>query len=663
MNIDQLLDQMTLKELSGQLMHQVAPIPRLNLRGYCYWSEGLHGLARAGLATVFPQAIALASTFNPVLIKKMAKAIGVEARVKFNLAIKNSNQVPIYQGLHIWSPVLNVFRDPRWGRGQETFGEDPFLIAKMGIAYVQGIQTKLDGLHPLTDATIKHAFVHSGPELHRKEFNAIVDDEDFHATYLKAFEMVIKKAKPSGVMMAYNAINGVPCVVNTHLTKKIIRDRWHFDGYLVSDCQAVESVHQNHRYTETMKETVTKTIDAGINLTCGFNQAEMLSYLQSSPKAVEEIKLLLRPLLLSRQKLGIDQINHSYAHFNDQHLESKIHQQINLRLAEESIILLENNGLLPLQNKKSKLGVLGNNANNENALLGNYHGRPSRSITPLDGLKVEFKQAQIRYAMGCQVEETKSWLEQPLNEALSIIEWAEILVLVLGIDSRYEGEENDASLSTINGDRVSLEYSQSQMKLITAAIHSGKPVVLVNISGSPMIIPNLPFAAVIQQFYGGALAGKALARIMSGKKAPSGKLPISFPNSMEDLPPFENYNMAHRTYRFETRPSKYSFGYGLTYGKCQILSVDKIDGQLNVRIKNNANRPLKQLLQVYLLPNQPKKTLRELISFKKITINPGQIAVHRIRLFPRGKPINRSKSRWIISLNGPYDQEAKICEC
>jgi beta-glucosidase len=662
MNIDQLLNQMTLEELSGQLMHQVAPIPRLNLRGYCYWSEGLHGVARAGLATVFPQAIALASTFNPMLIKKMAKAIGIEARVKFNRAIKYANQVPIYQGLHLWSPVLNVFRDPRWGRGQETFGEDPLVIATMGIAYVEGIQTKLDGQHPLADATIKHAFVHSGPERDRKKFNAIIDEKDFHATYLKAFEMVIKKAKPSGIMMAYNAINGVPCVVNKDLITKIIKDRWHFDGYLVSDCQAVESVHQHHRYTQTMKQTVIQTIDAGINLTCGLNQVEMLSYLESGSKEVEEVKRLLKPLLLSRQRLGIDELNPPYAHFTEQELESKKHQQTNLKLAEESIVLLENNGLLPLQNKKFKLGVLGNNANNVDALLGNYHGRPSRSITPLDGFKVALNQTQIRYALGCEVGETKSWLEQPFNEALSVIEWAEILVLVLGIDSRYEGEENDALLSTINGDKVSLEYSQSQMKLIHAAIQSGKPVVLVNISGSPMIIPNLPFAAVIQQFYGGALAGKALANIISGRVAPSGKLPISFPHSMKELPPFENYDMTNRTYRYETKPSRYSFGYGLTYGQCQILSVDRIGNQFTVNIKNNANKILKQTLQIYWMPKHPDKILRELVFFKKITIKAGQIAVHRIRLFPRGKPEDNLTSRWVVSLNGPYDQEAINCE-
>jgi beta-glucosidase len=662
MNVDEIINRMTLEELSGQLMHSVAPIPRFHLRGYCYWSEGLHGVARAGLATVFPQSIALASTFNPALIKKMARAIGVEARVKFNQAIQVSNQVPIYQGLHIWSPVLNVFRDPRWGRGQETFGEDPCLIAAMGVAYVQGLQSKLDGIHPLADATIKHAFVHSGPEHQRKRFNATVDQDDLKQTYLRAFETVIKKGKPSGVMMAYNAVNGVPCVMNQKFTQELIQDKWGFKGYLVSDCGAVESMHQDHQVTSSMKESVLQTIQAGINLTCGYNRPEIRSYLDTGEDALSRIRLLLKPLLDSRQRLGIDNERPPYANLNETHLESKTHQNINLKLAEESIVLLENHGILPLSNSTYKLGVLGNNADNIYAHLGNYHGRPSKIVTAVEGLKQRFKNAHIRHAVGCQVDEIKSWLEQPFNEAKSIVDWADILILVLGIDARYEGEENDAVLSPLNGDKASLEYSASQMQLVHAALKSGKPVILVNISGSPMIIPKLPFAAVIQQFYGGSLAGKALANIISGRCIPSGKLPVSFPTTTSELPAFDNYDMSNRTYRYQDHPSAYSFGYGLTYGHCSIAAIKPMDTHWQVTLNNESKLKLKPTLQLYRLPLPSQKLNREMIYFKKINLKSRSSNQHYTIPYPRGKPSESTHDRWLISLNGPYDKEAKTIE-
>lgn len=652
MNYSTIIPQLTIDELTGQLMHHAPSIPRFGIREYHYWNEGLHGVARAGKATVFPQAIGLASTFDPNLIQKMATVIGKEARVKFNLALRYHPQVPIYQGLHLWSPVLNVFRDPRWGRGQETYGEDPLLIAKLGTAYVKGLQRKLDGKYPLADATIKHAFVHSGPEANRQQFNAEVTDEDLESTYLPAFKSVIQEAKPSGVMMAYNRINGVPCVIAKTWIEEVIRNQG-FQGYIVSDCQAVESLHRFHGATSSMEESVLATIRAGLDLTCGNNQEALKRLIENGQLNKEDLYPSLSRIWQSRQRLGIDDLTPPYQTFNEALLECPEHQRLNLKIAESSVVLLKNEGLLPLFEDPQRLAVIGNNAHNIHALTGNYHGRSDTWITPYLGIKKVFKKSDVRYAQGCEADPViHSWLEQPLNEAKSLMDWAEIIILVLGLDARYEGEENDASRSPLNGDKATLSLSASQMALIKAAQASQKPIILVNISGSPLIMPTAGIDAVIQQFYGGSLAGLALARVLSGKTNPSGKLPVTFVDDESLLPPITSYAMAKRTYRYSSTLPLYTFGYGLNYDRTRILSVERKQDHVIFKLENPSTYLAKPVLQIYQFSTNPKNPKRTLIAFKKIKMMRNEIKVVSIKV-----EALKSNDALFASLNGPNTKE------
>jgi beta-glucosidase len=566
-----LISLMTIEEKISQLSHESAAIQRLGIQSYNHWNEGLHGVARAGIASVFPQAIGLAATFNANLVKKMATIIGTEARAKFNQARKNGGSL-IYQGITIWSPNINIFRDPRWGRGQETYGEDPLLTSIMGTMYVKGIQKKNQQGYRLADATIKHFFAHSGPEQLRHQFNAIISKKDMEETYLYAFKEIIKNASPAGVMGAYNQVNGeLPCG-SDDLLKKLLRKRLKFKGYVVSDCWAINDFHNGHRVTKNPVESASKAINAGCDLACGDSYQHLYDAKQQDLIDEKTIDISLQRLYISRYRLGMFDKACDFNHITHENLKLKTHKQTNLRLAEEGIILLKNDGILPLnEHAKQKIAIIGHNANNFYALYGNYHGTPENFETIYQGLCKAYPHIDFRYAQGSVVDhDPQSWEYQPINEAKEVANWADIIVMILGIDSTLEGEENDASKSSLNGDKSTLMYLLNHRQLIDEMSKFSKPMILINVSGSAMIFPTDKFNAIVQQFYGGEYAGRALAHVLFGKTNPSGHLPITLYEHEHELPSFDDYSMMNRTYKFFKGSVLFPFGYGLSYSHFQI---------------------------------------------------------------------------------------------
>lgn len=616
-----LVRQMTTEEQIDQLMHHAPAIERLGIPRYNYWNEGLHGVARAGIATVFPQAIGLASTFNPKLIRQVAEVISTEARAKYNLS-KTFGGTDIYQGITLWSPNINIFRDPRWGRGQETYGEDPHLTTKMAIAFVKGLQEGEDPVFRKTDSTIKHYFAHSGPEGKRHGFNAKVSEKDLNETYLKAFRHVIHDAKPAGVMGAYNLVNGKACSGNEIYIEQWLRKSYGFNGYFVSDCGAIQDFHQGHHLTRTPEESAVLGLQSGCDLNCGDTYQYLHQALEKGWISKEDIERSCIRLFESRYRLGMFDET-VYDAIGLDRLSSKKHQKINLKAAEESIVLLKNNGILPLEKGKyERIAVIGNNANTADALLGNYHGTPDHIITPYQGIKAFDTHAEVRYALGAiPLGTPKGWLEQPIREGVSLAKWADLVILVLGIDNTIEGEENDARNSLSNGDKITLEYSESQKQLIDSVMTLGKPVILVNISGSAMIIPSHPFDGIIQQFYGGSLAGEALANILYGKVNPSGKLPVTFYRKDEDLPDFDDYAMKGRTYRYFNKEVLYPFGYGLSYASFEITDMMCTHKTCSVTIRNVSSTEGSEVVQLYAKFQESCETpIYELIGFEKVTL-------------------------------------------
>jgi beta-glucosidase len=618
-----LVSQMTVDEKIMQLMHSAPAIERLNIPKYNYWNEGLHGVARAGIASVFPQAIGLAATFNPKLIRDVASVISTEARAKYNQS-RSFGGTEIYQGITLWSPNINIFRDPRWGRGQETYGEDPYLTSMMGTAYVKGLQEGEDPIFRKTDATIKHFFAHSGPESKRHGFDAKVSLKDINETYTKAFRTIIERANPAGVMGAYNRVNGKVCSGDQDYIESLLRTQYGFKGYYVSDCGAISDFHQGHHITKSATQSAALGLSSGCDLNCGDTYVNLKDALEKGFIHEHQINMSVERLFEARIRLGMFEQT-KYDEITIDVIDSKKHQKINLKAAQESIVLLKNNGILPIsKGTYRKIAVIGNNGNNIDAVMGNYHGTASSIITPYQGIQQEDSHAVVKYGVGAVPQGTpKGWLEHPIREGVALAKWADLVILVLGIDNTIEGEENDARHSLAQGDKVTLEYSISQKQLIDAVMKLNKKVVLVNISGSAMIIPNAPFDAIIQQFYGGQFAGKALADVIYGNVNPSGKLPVTFYARMEDLPDFDDYQMKGRTYRYFNQEVQFPFGYGLSYSKFEIKSLSCTKKTCTLEITNSSEIKGMEVIQLYAKYNENFETpIYELIGFLKVSVNP-----------------------------------------
>lgn len=561
----ELVSKMTLEEKMSQMRYDAPAIERLGVPAYNWWNECLHGVARSGAATVFPQAIGMAASFDTDTMHEVATAISDEARAKYN-EYKKFGYTDMYQGLTYWSPNINIFRDPRWGRGHETYGEDPYLTGRMGSAFIRGLQG--EGKYRKLDATIKHYAVHSGPEKLRHSFDVKVSEKDLYETYLWAFKYCIDNADPSAVMGAYNRYDGEPCCASKRLLGEILYGEFGFKGYVVSDCGAIVDMHKHHMVTADTAESAALAVNSGCQLNCGKAYHWLIEAYERDLVDEETITAAVEKLFEARFRLGMFDDDCEYDKIPYDVIECERHRELNRKMAHKSIVLLKNDGILPLEGHKT-IAVIGPNSDEVSVLLGNYHGRPSHYTTLLRGIQ-DGSDAKVIYAKGCHHfrEDTGYWAEKPMNEALIAAKRADVVILCMGLTPLMEGEQGDAFNGvTDSGDRIDIEYPEPQRKLIDAILNLGKPTVLVNVSGSCVALyrEKERCNAILQCFYPGAEGGNALANILFGKVSPSGRLPVTFYNSLSELPPFEDYSMENRTYKFFKGEPCYPFGHGLSY--------------------------------------------------------------------------------------------------
>ena len=631
----ELVSKMTLEEKASQLKFDSPAIDRLGVPEYNWWNEALHGVARAGTATMFPQSIALGATFDDDLLQEIGDVIGTEGRAKYNMQSTRGDR-DIYKGLTFWSPNVNIFRDPRWGRGHETYGEDPYLTSRLGVRFVKGIQG--DGEYLKAAACAKHFAVHSGPERERHFFDAIASRKDMEETYLPAFEACVTEANVEAVMGAYNRTNGEPCCAHEVLMNEYLRGKWGFEGHYVSDCWAIKDFHENHKVTETPEQSVKLALEMGCDVNCGCTYQRILDAVAEGildEKYIDRscIRLFTTRFLLGLfDKTELDDIPYSK-------VECKEHIDLSHRATKESVVLLKNDGILPLDKKVTKkIAVIGPNANHRTALIGNYHGTSSRYITVLEGIQDELgDDGRVFYSEGSHLWQDRieflSKEGQPdlLAEARAVCDEADAVVLVVGLDEILEGEEGDAG----PGDKVDLLFPRPQRILMDTVFSTGKPVILVNMCGSAMDLREADekAAAILQAWYPGARGGKDVADIIFGNVSPSGKLPLTFYESSDDLPDIKDYSMKNRTYRYFEGTPLYPFGFGLTYSDCCVnaMIVDKAEGEFDgvnvtVSVKNNGSVDTEEVVQVYIKDEEFQLAIRNfsLCGFKRISLKAGE---------------------------------------
>lgn len=634
-----LVDQMTVEEMASQLRYDAPAIERLHIPAYNWWSEGLHGVARAGTATVFPQAIGLAATFDPVLIEKIGDTIATEARAKYNAASAHGDR-DIYKGLTIWSPNVNIFRDPRWGRGHETYGEDPYLTSRLGESFVKGLQG--DGSYLKTAACAKHFAVHSGPEKERHHFDAKATRKDMWETYLPAFQACVEAGVES-VMGAYNRTNGEPCCANTYLMEEVLRGKWHFEGHYVSDCWAIKDFHENHKVTRNAEESAYLALEKGCDLNCGCTYREIMPAYKKGDLPLSLIRRAAIRLFTTRFLLGMFDKT-EYDEIPYETIACKEHLALAKKAAEESIVLLKNDGILPLKKKKGMtIGVIGPNADSREALIGNYHGTPPRYITVLEGIQDYLgEDGRVLYAQGCHLyKDREEALAQPddrISEAVSCAEHADVVVLCLGLDETLEGEEGDTGNSYASGDKLDLLLPPPQQRLLEAVAKTKKPFIVCLLAGSAMDLnfADQEAAAILQAFYPGAEGGREVARLLFGEYSPSGKLPVTIYRDLTEMPAFTDYTMRGRTYRYLTKKPLYPFGYGLTYSDCVIDEIqpekeytyeDAVkDGiEIKVHVENRGSYDTEEVLQGYVKVQSPNEVLHPKLGvFARIHIKAGE---------------------------------------
>lgn len=634
-----LVDQMTVEEMASQLRYDAPAIERLHIPAYNWWSEGLHGVARAGTATVFPQAIGLAATFDPVLIEKIGDTIATEARAKYNAASAHGDR-DIYKGLTIWSPNVNIFRDPRWGRGHETYGEDPYLTSRLGESFVKGLQG--DGSYLKTAACAKHFAVHSGPEKERHHFDAKATRKDMWETYLPAFQACVEAGVES-VMGAYNRTNGEPCCANTYLMEEVLRGKWHFEGHYVSDCWAIKDFHENHKVTRNAEESAYLALEKGCDLNCGCTYREIMPAYKKGDLPLSLIRRAAIRLFTTRFLLGMFDKT-EYDEIPYETIACKEHLALAKKAAEESIVLLKNDGILPLKKKKGMtIGVIGPNADSREALIGNYHGTPPRYITVLEGIQDYLgEDGRVLYAQGCHLyKDREEALAQPddrISEAVSCAEHADVVVLCLGLDETLEGEEGDTGNSYASGDKLDLLLPPPQQRLLEAVAKTKKPFIVCLLAGSAMDLnfADQEAAAILQAFYPGAEGGREVARLLFGEYSPSGKLPVTIYRDLTEMPAFTDYTMRGRTYRYLTKKPLYPFGYGLTYNDCVIDEIqpekeytyeDAVkDGiEIKVHVENRGSYDTEEVLQGYVKVQSPNEVLHPKLGvFARIHIKAGE---------------------------------------
>ncbi len=606
----EIVAKMTVEEKISQLIYTAPAIERLGIDEYNWWNEGSHGVARSGTATVFPHAIAMAATFDPELIGEVADAISTEGRAKYNKHVKYGDH-DIFKGLTFWAPNINIFRDPRWGRGQETFGEDPFLTAQLGVSFVNGIQGKGEFLK--ASACSKHYAVHSGPEKNRYGFNAITDMHDLWETYLPAFEKTVK-AGVSGVMGAYNRTNDEPCSAHSYLLVDVLRKKWNFDGYIVSDCDAVGDIYKFHKYVETLTEAAAVSLKNTCDLNCGKTYELLIDAYEMDLITEDEITAAAENLFTIRYLLGEFEEVRPYSDIGLDKLDSKEHKALNLRTAEQCITLLDNkDNFLPLdKNTDKKIAVIGPNSLSVTALEGNYNGYASEYVTVADGIRRIFRNAQISVEKGCNycLEHLNycGGFGNMISDGIAIAAEADITILALGLDCSIEGEDTGFDNDyTISGDKRSLYLPATQQKLAEAVCDVCENVIVVLLCGSSIDVGEKVrnhAKAVIHAWYPGSLGGLALAEILAGESNPSAKLPVTIYRGDHNLPDFEDYNMKGRTYRYIDGDALYPFGFGLSYTKyayknAKLVAADDEKITVCAEVENIGGFKGKEIVQVY----------------------------------------------------------------
>jgi len=640
--VKDLVSKLTLEEKVYQMMNSSPAIPRLNIPAYDWWNEALHGVARSGVATVFPQAIAFGATFDDHLIHKVSTAISDEARAMYNAA-QADDYHQRFGGLTFWTPNINIFRDPRWGRGQETYGEDPFLTSKIGVAFVTGMQGD-DPTHLKVAACAKHFAVHSGPERLRHTFNAEASPKDLFETYLPAFKALVD-AHVEAVMCAYNRTNNEPCCGSNLLLQDILRDKWQFKGHVVSDCGAIADFYMGHHVVPGQAEAVALSVKHGVDLNCGDEYPALLEAVKRGLITEKEIDAALATLLKTRFKLGMFDPKGTgpYDHISESVINSPEHRELAKQVALESIVLVKNNGVLPLRNDLPKYFVTGPTAANQDALIGNYYGVNPQMTTILEGLASGISHAsQMQFKPGILLDRPNA---NPIDWTTGDAKASNVTFVAMGITGLLEGEEGESIGSPTYGDRLDYNLPQNQIDFLKKLREGNKnKIVAIITGGSPMNLAEVQELAdaVLLVWYPGEEGGHAIADIIFGKVSPSGRIPVTFPKSFDQLPAYTDYSMKGRTYRYMTAEPLYPFGFGLSYTTFSYsgikLSAAKAKKDVpvtaGVTVTNTGKMEADEVVQLYVTAPGTDNPIFSLKGFKREKLKPGESKMVEFSITP-----------------------------
>ncbi len=657
--VDNLVSLLTQEEKVQQLLYNAPAIDRLGIPRYNWWNECLHGVARNGRATVFPQAIGMAATWDTDLIYRVGAAIGIEARAKYNVCSANDFR-EIYQGLTFWSPNVNLFRDPRWGRGHETYGEDPYLTGRIGVAFVKGLQ----GDHPKylqAAGCAKHYVVHSGPEGLRHEFDAVVSQKDLWETYMPGFEALVTEAKVEGVMGAYNRTNGHPCCAHPYLMGEILRGKWGFDGYFTSDCWAIRDFFDGHNIVETAEEAVALALKEGCNLNCGNSYPHIIQAIEQGLVSEAEVDRNLKELLPTRFRLGLfdppDMV--PWSSIGPEVIACDEHVALSRKVAGTSIVLLKNqDNLLPIPKDLRKIYVTGPLATHIQGLLANYYGLHENLVTVVEGVLDKVSpQTKVTYRQGALLTRPNV---NPIDWFSGEAADSDVTIACLGISQLIEGEEGESLESDFKGDRKDIALPPSQVDFLKTIREKAQKLVVVMFGGSPIAFPQvLEMAdAVLFVWYPGQEGGNAIADVIFGDTVPSGRLPLTFPKSVNDLPPYEDYTMTGRTYRYADKEPLFPFGFGLSYtvfeySDLQLSSKSVRKGEsltATFKLTNTGPKKAREVVQVYITDKKASVTVPKysLKKFKRIALWPGESKNVKIDITPGMMEIVDKEGRRVI---------------
>ena len=656
--VNDLIRKLTLDQKIHQMMHTSPAIPDLNIPAYNWWNEGLHGVARSGVATIFPQAIALGATFDQDLLFRVSTAISDEARAMYNAAVAKGYHQQ-YGGLTFWTPNINIFRDPRWGRGQETYGEDPYLTSLLGVSFVKGLQGN-DPVYLKVAACAKHFAVHSGPERLRHEFNAVASPKDLRETYLPAFKALVD-AKVEAVMCAYNRTNSELCCASNFLLTQVLRKEWGFTGHILSDCWAITDFYQGHKVVANQAEAAALAVKSGVSLNCGNEYPALADAVKQGLIQEKQIDDALAILLKTRFKLGLFDPagSNRYNAISPEVINSPANRQLAKEAALKSIVLLKNNGALPLRNDLSNYFVTGPNATSTEALIGNYYGVNPNTVTVLEGIAAAIKPgSQLQYRPGILLDRDNI---NPIDWTTSAAKAGDITIVVLGITGLLEGEEGESIASPHFGDRLDYNLPKNQIDFLRKIRKDNvKPVIAVITGGSPMNLSEVHELAdaVLLVWYPGEEGGNAVADILFGKYSPCGRLPITFPKSLDQLPPYEDYSMKGRTYRYMQAEPLYPFGFGLSYTQFTYtdmkLSAPAIKKNQPVDIEatvtNTGRSAGEEVAQLFIsnLDAKGQVPLFSLQGIRHLTLKPGGSSVIKFTITPDMLALVNDKGESVI---------------